>query len=159
MSRRLPSGVATICSPCASGAKGAALEAYAGGDALGSAIDAYRNALSDGPALVLGPLFGMSARALAPLVSQGGANVVSFSNDGQAAQRGVWIMGIAAPPQVRRVVDYAVDQGIKRFAVFAPQTSYGQQMARTLESQVPLRGGTVAAVEFYDPNTADLGTP
>src|SRR5260370_34067825 len=66
-------------------------------------------------------------------------------------------MGIAAPPQVRRVVDYAVDQGIKRFAVFAPQTSYGQQMARTLESQAPVRGATGVAIEFYDANSADLG--
>ena len=141
------------------GAKELALAAYDSGETPESAIEAYRKARSDGTALVLGPLFGTSAKALAPLVSQGGTNVVSFSNDEQAAQRGVWIMGIAAPPQVRRVVDYAVDQGIKRFAVFAPQTSYGQQMARTLESQVPLRGGTVAAVEFYDPNSADLGTP
>ena len=141
------------------GAKELALAAYDSGETPESAIEAYRKARSDGTALVLGPLFGTSAKALAPLVSQGSANVVSFSNDEQAAQRGVWIMGIAAPPQVRRVVDYAVDQGIKRFAVFAPQTSYGQQMARTLESQVPLRGGTVAAVEFYDPNSADLGTP
>jgi len=140
------------------GAKELALAAYDSGESPDSAVEAYRKARTDGTALVLGPLFGASAKALAPLVSQGGANVVSFSNDEQAAQRGVWIMGIAAPPQVRRVVDYAADQGIKRFAVFAPQTSYGQQMARTLESQAPVRGGTVAAVEFYDPNSADLGT-
>jgi ABC-type branched-subunit amino acid transport system substrate-binding protein len=108
---------------------------------------------------VLGPLFGTSATALAPLVNQGGANVVSFSNDEQAAQRGVWIMGIAAPPQVRRVVDYAVDAGIKRFAAFAPQTSYGQQMVQTMESQVTMRGGKVAAVELFDANSADLNTP
>src|SRR6185437_8283974 len=114
--------------------------------------EAYNKARIEGSALVLGPLFGTSARALAPLVAQGGANVVSFSNDEQAAQRGVWIMGIAAPPQVRRVVDYAADQGIKRFAVFAPQSSYGEQMGRTLESQAPRRGGTVVALEFFDPN-------
>src|SRR5713101_1638179 len=140
------------------GAKELALAAYDSGESPDSAVEAYRKARTDGTALVLGPLFGASAKALAPLVSQGGANVVSFSNDEQAAQRGVWIMGIAAPPQVRRVVDYAADQGIKRFAVFAPQTSYGQQMARTLESQAPVRGGTVAAIEFHDPNSADFGT-
>jgi ABC-type branched-subunit amino acid transport system substrate-binding protein len=91
------------------------------------------------------------------LVAQGGANVISFSNDEQVAQRGIFIMGIAAPPQVRRVVDYAAERGIRRFAVLAPQTSYGDQMARTLEAQVPQRGGTVAAIELYDPNTADIG--
>jgi ABC-type branched-subunit amino acid transport system substrate-binding protein len=140
------------------GAKELALAAYDSGDSADTAMEAYRKARTDGVAMVLGPLFGTSAKALAPLVAQGGANVVSFSNDESAAQRGVWIMGIAAPPQVRRVVDYSVDAGIKRFAAFAPQTSYGEQMVRTLEGQVTLRGGTVAGVELYDPNSADLVT-
>ena len=140
------------------GAKELALAAYDSGESAETAMEAYRKARTDGVAMVLGPLFGTSAKALAPLVAQGGANVVSFSNDESAAQRGVWIMGIAAPPQVRRVVDYTVETGIKRFAAFAPQTSYGEQMVRTLESQVTLRGGTVAGVELYDPNSADLVT-
>lgn len=141
------------------GAKELALAAYDSGETAETAVEAYRKARTEGSALVLGPLFGTSATALAPLVAQGGANVVSFSNDEQAAQRGVWIMGIAAPPQVRRVVDYAVEQGIKRFAAFAPQTPYGQQMVQTLESQATIRGGTVATVELFDPNSADLATP
>jgi branched-chain amino acid transport system substrate-binding protein len=140
------------------GAKELALAAYDSGDSADTAMEAYRKARTDGVAMVLGPLFGTSAKALAPLVAQGGANVVSFSNDETAAQRGVWIMGIAAPPQVRRVVDYSVDAGIKRFAAFAPQTPYGEQMVRTLESQVAVRGGSVAGVELYDPNSADLVT-
>jgi ABC-type branched-subunit amino acid transport system substrate-binding protein len=140
------------------GAKELALAAYDSGETAETAVEAYRKARVDGAALVLGPLFGTSATALAPLVTQGGANVVSFSNDEQAAQRGVWIMGIAAPPQVRRVVDYAADEGIKRFAAFAPQTSYGQQMVQTLESQAAIRGGRVVAIELFDPNSADLAT-
>jgi branched-chain amino acid transport system substrate-binding protein len=141
------------------GAKELALAAYDSGETADTAVEAYRKARIDGAALVLGPLFGTSATALAPLVGQGGANVVSFSNDEQAAQRGVWIMGIAAPPQVRRVVDYAVDSGVKRFAAFAPQTPYGQQMAQAMESQVTIRGGKVATVELFDANSADLNTP
>jgi len=141
------------------GSKELALAAYDSGESAETAVEAYRKARTDGAALVLGPLFGTSATALAPLVAQGGANVVSFSNDEQAAQRGVWIMGIAAPPQVRRVVDYAVEQGITRFAAFAPQTPYGQQMIQTLESQVTIRSGKVATVELFDPNSADLHTP
>src|SRR6195256_6895841 len=131
------------------GAKELALAAYDSGDSAETAMEAYRKARTDGVAMVLGPLFGTSAKGLAPLVAQGGANVVSFSNDETAAQRGVWIMGIAAPPQVRRVVDQAADNGIKRFAAFAPQTPYGQQMVRTLESQAVVRGGAVAAIELY----------
>lgn len=141
------------------GAKELALAAYDSGDGADSAVQAYRKARTDGAALVLGPLYGTSATALVPLVNQGGANVIAFSNDEQVAQRGVWIMGIAAPPQVRRVVDKAVESGIRRFAAFAPQTSYGEQMVRTLESHVAVRSGSVVGVEFFDANATDLATP
>ena len=141
------------------GAKELSLATYDSGSTPETAIEAYRKARTEGAALVLGPLFGNSATALAPLVGQGGANVVSFSNDEAAATRGVWVMGIAAPPQVRRVVDHAIDAGIRRFATFAPNTPYGEQMARTLESHVAVRGGTVVASELYDANSADLITP
>jgi ABC-type branched-subunit amino acid transport system substrate-binding protein len=135
-----------------SGSKDLALAAYDAGDSAGSAVEAYRKARADGAALVLGPLFGSSATALAPLVQHGGTNVIAFSNDEQAAQPGVWVMGIAAPPQVRRVVDHAVSAGIRRFAALAPRSAYGEQMTRTLESHVAVRGGQMVAVELYDEN-------
>jgi branched-chain amino acid transport system substrate-binding protein len=139
-----------------SGAKDIALAAYDSGDTAEAALQAYRKAKTDGVALVLGPLFGTSASALVNEVRQGGANVISFSNDETVAQPGVWVMGIAAPPQVRRVVDHAIAQGIRRFAAFAPNTAYGEQMSRTLDSHVAVRGGTVVAVELYDAESPDL---
>jgi branched-chain amino acid transport system substrate-binding protein len=132
------------------GAKELALAAYDSGDTPDSAIAAYGKARTEGVALVLGPLFGSSAAALASFPAQGGANVISFSNDEQAAKPGIWVMGIAPPPQVRRVVDYAVQTGIHRFAALAPRTAYGEQMTRTLESHVAVRGGEMVAAEFYD---------
>ncbi len=138
-----------------SGAKDIALAAYDSGETADSAVQAYTKARAEGAALVLGPLFGPSASALAPIVARGGANVIAFSNDENAAKPGVWVMGIAAPPQVRRVVDQAVKSGIKRFAALAPHTAYGEQMTRTLESHVAVRGGEVVGAELYDEG-ADL---
>ena len=137
------------------GAKDLALANYDSGDSPDQAAQAYRKARTEGVALVLGPLFGTSAKGLGPLVKEGGANVISFSNDEQAAQPGVWIMGIAAPPQVRRVVDHALSTGIKRFAAFAPMTAYGDQMTRTLQGYVTQRGGQVVATEAF-PENLDL---
>ncbi|HLG48163.1 MAG TPA: penicillin-binding protein activator [Reyranella sp.] len=132
------------------GAKDLALAAYDAGQTGDAAVQAYRRALTDGCALILGPLFGASAAALAPMRRQDRTNIISFSNDESVAQPGLWVMGIAAPPQVRRVVDYTVSTGIRRFAVLAPRSTYGQQMASTLESHVAVRGGTVVATETYD---------
>jgi ABC-type branched-subunit amino acid transport system substrate-binding protein len=137
------------------GAKELALANYDSGDSPDQAAQAYRKAKTEGVALVLGPLFGPSAKSLGPLVKEGGANVISFSNDEQAAQPGVWIMGIAAPPQVRRVVDHALSTGIKRFAAFAPQSAYGDQMTRTLQGYVTQRGGQIVATEIF-PENLDL---
>jgi ABC-type branched-subunit amino acid transport system substrate-binding protein len=132
------------------GAKDLALAAYDAGESGDAAIQAYKKAQTDGCALILGPLFGASAMALAPLRRQDRTNIISFSNDESVAQPGLWVIGIAAPPQVRRVVDYTVSTGIKRFAVLSPRSTYGQQMASTLESHVAARGGTVVASETYD---------
>ena len=132
------------------GAKDLALAAYDSGESGDSAVRAYQRAQTDGCALILGPLFGSSAAALAPMRRTDHTNIISFSNDESVAQPGLWVMGIAAPPQVRRVVDYTASTGIKRFAVLAPRSTYGQQMASTLESAVTVRGGTVVASETYD---------
>ena len=142
------------------GARELALSAYDSGESAEVAVEAYRKARLDGAAMVLGPLYGTSASALVPLVNQGGMNVVAFSNDEQVAARGVWIMGIAAPPQVRRVVDYALETGIRRFAAFAPQTPYGQQMAQTMQTYATQRGAQVVGVEFFDPAaSSELAVP
>jgi ABC-type branched-subunit amino acid transport system substrate-binding protein len=140
------------------GAKELALAAYDAGETGDSAIQAYKKAQTDGVALILGPLFGSSATALAPLRRQDRTNIIAFSNDESVAQPGLWVMGIAAPPQVRRVVDYTVSTGVKRFAVLAPRSAYGEQMARTLESHVAARGGTVIASEMYDEGS-DVSVP
>lgn len=139
------------------GAKDLALAAYDSGETGESAIQAYNRARTDGVALVLGPLFGSSASALGPQRRTDRINIIAFSNDESVAQPGLWVMGIAAPPQVRRVVDYSVSTGIKRFAVLAPRTTYGDQMTRTLQSQVTIRGGSVIATEFYDEGTGVQG--
>jgi ABC-type branched-subunit amino acid transport system substrate-binding protein len=139
-----------------SGSKELSLATYDTGDSADQAVQAYTKARTEGSALVLGPLFGPSASALAPLVRQGGANVISFSNDDKAARPGVWVMGIAAAPQVRRVVDYAISTGVKRFAVFAPMTTYGDEMARALKSAANARNVQVVGVEMFDPQSLDM---
>jgi len=132
------------------GAKDLALAAYDSGETGDATIQAYNKARTEGVALILGPLFGASASALGPQRRTDRVNIIAFSNDESVAQPGLWVMGIAAPPQVRRVVDYSVSTGIRRFAVLAPRTTYGDQMTRTLQSQVTIRGGTVIATEVYD---------
>ncbi len=140
------------------GAKELALAAYDSGDRrrIPPSRPIARPA-STAPPWCWGRLFGTSATALAPLVEQGGANVVSLlqRRAGRPARR--LDHGHRRPAAGRAASSTMPSMsGVKRFAAFAPQTSYGQQMvADHRRARSTIRGGKVAAVELFDANSAD----
>ena len=97
-----------------------------GGTPDGAAA-ATERAIREGANLILGPLFGASAAVAGPIAKQGNLEMISFSNDEGTAQPGLYVMGLAVEPQVRRVVDYVQRKGVKRFVALAPATAYGGQ--------------------------------
>ena len=127
-----------------------AISTYDTGDTAQGAIDAFNRARAEGTALILGPLFGASARAIAPQAREANLSILSFSNDEQVAQPGLWVMGLAAGPQIRRVVDYSMSRGYRTFGVVAPQTAYGQQTAAAFADHVRVRNGQLVGREFFD---------
>ncbi len=50
---------------------------------------AFLQAVQDGAGIVLGPLYGFEAAAIAPHAQATGINVISFSNDRRVAGNGV----------------------------------------------------------------------
>jgi ABC-type branched-subunit amino acid transport system substrate-binding protein len=119
------------------------------GDSPDRAIAAVEKARAAGAVILLGPLFGTSAAAAATVARDAGLEMVSFSNDESVAQPGVYPMGLGVQTQVRRVADYAMARGIRRFAAFTPATAYGDQATQALRDAVATRGGTVVANERF----------
>lgn len=119
------------------------------------AHDAARRALAKGARLILGPLLGTSVRAVAPLARQADVNVIAFSTDRTVAGAGVFVMGFLPRIEIERVVDYALAQGMKRFAVLAPRTAYGEVVVNEYSRIVQMAGGRVTATAFYDDNAKD----
>ena len=114
------------------------------------AEEAMREALADGADIVLGPLFGESARRAAPIARAAGVPVLAFTNDRRAAASGAYAMGFTPGAQVARAVAWARGQGSVRFAVLAPAGAYGDAVTRALDSAA--RGGAVVtAAARYDP--------
>ncbi len=60
-------------------------------------------------------------------------------------------MGFAPGAQVERVINYAVSQGIKRFAALVPDNTYGQLVGQTFQLAVARSGGVVVVVQNYNP--------
>ncbi len=111
-----------------------------GGTPEGAAA-AARKLTAREPALLLGPLFSVSTRAVAPIARAAGLTVISFSNDRMAAGPGVFLIGVSPIQQIRRVTAHALRQGYRRFAALVPDTALG----RRIESELPdiLGGGAL----------------
>lgn len=75
--------------------------------------------------LILGPLFAASTMAIRERAREAGLSVLSFSNDASVATEGVWALGFRPEEQVRRIIDYALEQGYDDIALIAPDNAYG----------------------------------
>lgn len=126
------------------------------GDTPEGAVAAARNAIAQNVQLIVGPLYGSSTAAIAPLSRSAGVNVLSFSNDPGVAGNGVFIMGFTVHPQVVRVVNFAIEKGLTRLAVLAPNSNYGQNVAQIVQEVAQARGASVVAVEFFDAGATDV---
>lgn len=94
------------------------------------AAEAGAHAVRDGAALILGPLFAGSARAVSPVAAGAGLNVLSFSNDSSVAGGNVWVLGQLPDDEMRRLFSYAGSQGVNTVALAYPTDAYGSQVAQ-----------------------------
>jgi branched-chain amino acid transport system substrate-binding protein len=113
-------------------------------------------ALDEGVMIMLGPVFAAHAKQVGPVAAAAHVPVISFTTDRSVAGPGLYVMGILPNLQVEREVQYAAGQGYKRFAALLPSTPYGQTIAQTLNSAAGLAGGSVVAIEYYDPKAVEF---
>ena len=120
------------------------------------ALDAAALAIGDGASLILGPLFASSVSAVAPAARAAGIKVIAFSNNRKVAGDGVFTMGFLPQEQVRRVVTYAINQGLRRFALLAPENDYGLTIASALKQITYENGIEIGTQSFYSPEILDF---
>ncbi len=120
------------------------------------AAAAARQVLAEDAALILGPLFSTSAEAVKPVVDEAGVPMITFSNNNAIAGPQSFVMGITPRTQVDRVVDYAVSQGLRRIAVLAPESAYGNVVVQALQEAIFRNGVELSRVVYYDPRSTDV---
>ncbi|MDA1021780.1 MAG: penicillin-binding protein activator [Proteobacteria bacterium] len=120
------------------------------------AVQAATVAVGDGASMILGPLLSASVRAVGPAARAANVPVVSFSSDRSIAGNGTYTMGFLPSAEINRIVAFARSKGILRYAALAPDTVYGETVVRALEAAVARAGGSVAKIQFYDPQADDF---
>ncbi len=117
---------------------------------------AGREMLARGAQLLLGPLFSESVAAAVAPAREAGVNLVAFSNNRAVAGDGSYLIGLLPREQVVRVVGYAREQGVLRFAALAPDTPYGHQVVDDLAEAVATIGGTLTRTGFFADDPDDM---
>jgi len=119
------------------------------------ADSAARKLLAGGAKILLGPVFATDARKIAPIAQGAHVPVLAFTNDQSAAQPGLYILGVTPQDQVERIVQYAANQGMQRFAILAPTSPYGNIVTQSFRNAVQKSHGLLAEMSLYDPNSPD----
>lgn len=120
---------------------------------------AAEEAIREGAELILGPLFASSVRAVAPIARQAGVPVLAFSNDGQVAGNGIYLLGFMPQQEVGRVIAHSLSRGHRRFAALLPDDSYGKVIEAAFRDAVASGGGVIAALETYPPGSNAMVEP
>jgi len=123
-------------------------------DTAPGAVAAAQKALADGNKLILGPLLAADATAIAPIARRAGVPMLSFSNDASVAGNGTYILGFTPSQSIERVVDFAREKGLERFAALIPNGVYGRRTSTVFLRAVEAGGGRVVSLQNYDRSAA-----
>jgi branched-chain amino acid transport system substrate-binding protein len=126
------------------------------GDTPQQAAAATQDLLNQGVEVILGPYFSASVAAAAPIANAAGVNLIAFSNSRDVARPGAYLMGFLPSAEVKRIVDYARAQGLKRFAALIPSSPYGTLALQTFQKAVTDDGGKLVKIEIYPRDTSGL---
>lgn len=127
-----------------------------GGAAAAKAADQL---LAQGAEIIVGPLFGPSVQAVAPIARDRGVPVLAFSTEKSVAGNGAYLLSFLPQNEVRRVVSYAAANGHHQFAALVPQTAYGNVAQTAFEDSVAAARGNVVDVEHFAPNAEQVTAP
>ena len=118
-----------------------------------------QQAIEAGASVVLGPLLAANVEAVGEILAPTGIPVIGFSNDSTVAEPGRFIMGFLPEAEVKRVVDYALAQGLSNFGALVPQGRYGNRIRASFGDAVAESQAVISAIESYPPDAAALFEP
>jgi branched-chain amino acid transport system substrate-binding protein len=115
--------------------------------------------LGEGAEIIVGPLFGPSVSAVAPIARDRGVPVLAFSTERSVAGNGVYLLSFLPQSEVKRVVNYAASQGHHNFAAMVPETAYGDVISGAFSDAVKSAGAAAVDIEHFAPNSATVMAP
>jgi branched-chain amino acid transport system substrate-binding protein len=123
------------------------------------AQQATQQAVDEGAAIILGPLFAVSVGPAGQTARGRGVPVIAFSTDASVASRGVYLLSFLPESDVDRLVEYAVANGKRSFAAIVPESAYGNVVDAEFRQEVARKGGRIVAAERYPADRERMQEP
>jgi ABC-type branched-subunit amino acid transport system substrate-binding protein len=114
-----------------------------------AAAQAAQAELGAGAQLILGPVFATDVRSASAATKSAGRPMIAFSTDVTVAAPGVYLLSFLIQGYVDRVLQYAVSNGKKSFAIMAPQNDYGNVAAQRFQDQAGSLNAQVVVTARY----------
>ncbi|WP_372834829.1 penicillin-binding protein activator [Puniceibacterium confluentis] len=108
------------------GGPGIGIEIYDSGSTPEDAAAAARNAVDGGARMLVGPVFGAQARAVAAAIPRN-VPVVTLSNDVSLAGDGVFVFGVTPAHSAQAVLSLASQRNLRDIALVVPPGTFGAQ--------------------------------
>jgi ABC-type branched-subunit amino acid transport system substrate-binding protein len=125
-----------------------------------SAVLALEEAvLNQGSIAVIGPLLSDETEPVVAAAEALHIPLISLSQSLEDLDGKSWTLQgmVTRGDQVRALVDHVMgEEGMDAFAIFAPQSAYGENAALAFEEAVKERGGRVTVKEMYTADATDL---
>jgi len=113
----------------------------------------------DNVTVIVGPLASVESIAAAKKAQELGVPIITFTQKEGITNEGDMVFRNFLTPskEVEALLNRAMnDMGMKRFAIFYPDKTYGQYYKDIFRERVKLMGGTITAVESYKPDQTDF---
>lgn len=123
------------------------------------ALTAARDAVSAGASIILGPLFGDHVDVVGLVAQTAGIPLLSFSNNPDVAGPGRYVLGFQVADEMKRVVDYAVGEGLASFAALAPVGLYGDRVQAEYGGAVIDAGRRFSRFDRYESGADSYDDP
>lgn len=140
------------------GGKGT-IKVYDAGNTNDTTLAAYRLALDEGAALVIGPLRKESVANLVAAGTKVPTLALNYLDESVAVPSDFYQFGLSPEDEARSAAERAVADGDKRALALVPNTDWGARVLAAFDKRLHELGGGVVQATRYTPGKADFSKP
>lgn len=126
------------------------LRVYATGGQAERASAAASRAVNEGAKIILGPVYGGSAKLAGIAAGNAGVNLLSFSNNPEVAGGNVFILGATFDNTANRLVRYAAKNGKRRIMIVNAQSPAENAGAAAIKGAIARNGSTLSGEKSFE---------